>query len=56
MIPPAENPAGTKSRQPLPAWAARLVAFLLGVVVAAVANYVLYRIGISGTPFIYVSF
>jgi hypothetical protein len=42
--------------RPWPPWLTRLLAFLGGVAVAVVAHYVLFRVGIPGTPFIYVSF
>jgi hypothetical protein len=37
-------------------WLARLFSLVAGVVVAIILHYVLYRIGLPSTPFIYVAF
>lgn len=37
-------------------WAARGLSLMLGLLVALVLHYVLYRIGLPSKPFIYVAF
>jgi hypothetical protein len=49
--PPTPPPPGGRSRL-----IGRLLSALAGLGAALVLHYILYRVGIAGTPFIYVSF
>jgi hypothetical protein len=47
------KPVSPLARSPL---VGRLLSALAGLGAALVLHYILYRVGIAGTPFIYVSF
>jgi len=42
--------------EPARCWAARALSLVVGLAVAVVVHYVLYRIGLPSKPFIYVAF
>lgn len=41
---------------PIPSVLAHLVSFITGLAIALIIHYLLYRISLPGTPFIYVVF
>jgi hypothetical protein len=53
---PESKPALEKTKSALFGVVAALVSLCAGLCVALVLHYVLYRVGIPGTPFIYVVF
>lgn len=55
---PEEKPVrfGLRPREAATQGAAAILSFAAGLAVALVLHYLLYRVGIPGTPFIYVVF
>jgi hypothetical protein len=52
----SERPSPPRAGPGLPRPAAALLSLLAGLAVALVLHYLLYRIGLPSTPFIYVNF